>query len=106
MEWVRLILALIVGIATAIPLIAKLIDMVEQYVRERNWSKLLKLVMDLMGTAEGMFDNGIIKKNWVLESVAALSDTVDYDIDMEEVSALIDSLCAMSKQVNYSAKAV
>ena len=32
--------------------------------------------------------------------VKASADTVDYDIDMEVISKLIDDLCKMSKTVN------
>ena len=32
--------------------------------------------------------------------VKASADTINYDIDLEKVSELIDSLCAMTKIVN------
>ena len=32
--------------------------------------------------------------------VKASSDTINYDINMDEISALIDSLCDMAKVVN------
>lgn len=106
MEWVKYIVAILSGIATAIPLVVKLVKVVEDSVRERNWSKLLGLVMNLMESAETMFDEGTTRKAWVMQYVEAMSDSVDYDIDMEVVSELIDSLCAMSKQVNSPEKAV
>jgi hypothetical protein len=36
--------------------------------------------------------------------VKASADTVDYDIDMEVISKLIDDLCNMSKKVNAPAE--
>jgi len=57
-----------------------------------------------METAEEKFDNGADRKEWVLAMVKASADTVDYDINMEEISKLIDDLCKMSKKVNAPAE--
>lgn len=106
MKWLEFIIAILSGMATTIPLIIKLVKVVEDSIRERNWDKLLKLVMNLMESAESMFDDGASRKEWVLQYVDAMSDSVDYDIDMEVVSGLIDNLCSMSKQLNTREKAV
>lgn len=100
MNWIDLVLCILAGVATAIPLIAKLVSFVKTNVREKNWGKLLNLVMILMGEAEDMFVVGAEKKEWVLKRLQILSSTLDYDVDLEAVSDLIDSLCAMSKTVN------
>ena len=60
--------------------------------------------MNYMETAESKFDNGADRKEWVLAMVKASADTVNYDIDMNAVSDLIDSLCNMSKTVNAPEK--
>ena len=52
-----------------------------------------------------MFEKGADRKEWVLAMVKASADTIKYEIDMDEISALIDSLCDMSKVVNNSAEA-
>ncbi len=65
---------------------------------------MLDLIMKLMEEAEGKFDNGTTRKEWVLAMIKASSDSINYDTDMEKVSALIDSLCAMAKVVNYKEK--
>ena len=62
------------------------------------------MVMKYMTAAEGKIEDGAAKKEWVLAMVAASADTVDYDIDMDAVSKLIDSLCEMSKAVNVRKK--
>ena len=69
---------------------------------EKNWNKMLEMVMDLMETAEGMFESGADRKEWVIAMVKGSADTINYDIDIEAISALIDSLCDMSKVVNNS----
>lgn len=100
MDWVELIISILAGLATAIPLVVKLVEYVQKAVKEKNWNKLLELVMELMQTAENKFDNGADRKEWVMAMVKASADTINYDIDTEAVSNLIDSLCDMSKVVN------
>ena len=99
-EIIELIIAILSGLAAAIPLVVKLVEYVQKATREKNWSKVLDLVMDLMAVAETKFTTGAERKEWVLMSVKAMSDTIDYDINMDEISKLIDALCDMSKVVN------
>lgn len=105
MQWLQLIASIIAGLITAIPLAIKLVEYVKKAMKERNWSKVLDMVMKYMATAEEKFDNGADRKEWVLAMVKASSDTVNYDIDMDAISKLIDDLCSMSKVVNASADA-
>lgn len=100
MDWVKIIVSTLAGLATAIPLVVELVKYVQKAVREKNWSKVLDMVMNLMQTAESKFETGAERKEWVLAMVKASADTIDYDIDMVAVSDLIDSLCNMSKVVN------
>ncbi len=104
MEWHEIIVSILSGLAVTIPLVIKLIEYVKKAIREKNWGDLLNLVTDLMTEAEGKFDNGEDRKEWVLMCVKASADTIDYDIDLDEVAELIDSLCAMSKVVNVKTK--
>lgn len=100
MKWYEILVNILSGIAVAIPLVVKLVEYVQKAMREKNWGKLLTLVMQFMAEAEEKFDNGADRRAWVLDMIAASADVVDYDIDLEEVGKLIDSLCAMSKKVN------
>jgi hypothetical protein len=100
MEWYEILISVLTGLATAIPLVIKLIEYVKKSIKEKNWDKLLTLVTNLMKEAETKFDNGIERKEWVLMMVKASADTIDYDIDLNAVSELIDSLCEMTKIVN------
>lgn len=104
MGWLQLIASIVAGLITAIPLAIKLVEYVKKAVKEKNWGKVLDMVMKYMATAETKFDNGADRKEWVLAMVKASSETVNYDIDMEVISKLIDDLCAMSKAVNAPAK--
>lgn len=104
MQWLQLIASIVAGLMTAIPLAIKLVEYVKKAIRERNWGKVLDLVMKYMAEAENKFDNGADRKEWVIAMVKASADTVDYDIDMEVISKLIDDLCMMSKTVNAPAE--
>lgn len=100
MEWYEILTSILTGLAVTIPLVVKLVEYVQKAIKEKNWNNLLTLVMKLMAEAESKFDNGADRKQWVLGMVEASADTINYDIDLEEVGKLIDSLCAMSKKVN------
>lgn len=100
MEWLQLVVSVLAGLATAIPLAIKLVEYVQKAVKEKNWGKMLDVVMEKMALAEDMFDNGAGRKEWVLAMVKASAETINYDVDMEAIGQLIDSLCKMSKKVN------
>lgn len=102
MNTINIIVSILAGLATAIPLVVKLIEYVSKAIKEKNWQQLLSLIMELMARAEANPDllNGAARKQWVLSMVEAAADTINYDIDIEAVSALIDSLCALTNKVN------
>ena len=99
-SYINYIVAILTGLATAIPLVINLIKYVQKAAKEKNWKQVVKLVMNLMKKAETKFDNGADRKEYVLSMIKASADTINYDIDMDAISDLIDSLCSMSKVVN------
>lgn len=101
-EWVRMVVAILSGLATSIPLVVQLVKYVQKTIREKNWPEVMKVVTDYMTRAETMFEKGADRKEWVMTMVEAFAVTVDYDIDMAKISDLIDELCRMSKKVNVS----
>lgn len=100
MEYFEYIIAIISGLCVCIPLVQKLFVVMKKYYMEKNWPGLIMIVTDYMKQAEMLFDNGSDKKEWVMQMIAASANTVNYEIDMEVVSKMIDSLCSMSKVVN------
>ena len=100
MEWYEIAISIFTGLVTAIPLVIKLVEYVQKAVQEKNWNNLLKLVMNLMAEAEDKFEKGADKKAWVLGMVEASAKTINYEVDLEQVGELIDSLCDMSRLVN------
>lgn len=100
MQWLEYVLSIVAGLAAAIPLVIKLIEYVKKSIREKNWPEMLKMVMGFMEIAEKKFEDGETKKAFVMSMVAASAEKVNYDIDMNVVSEMIDSLCDLSKEIN------
>ncbi len=100
MEWMNYVLSILSGLTIAIPLVIKLVEYVKKSIKEKNWDKLLSLVMKLMSEAEGKFEDGATKKEWVLAMVRASAESINYDIDIDAVGDLIDNLCDMANVVN------
>ena len=99
-KYIELIVAILSGLGACIPLVVQLVKYCQKAVREKNWNQLLKLVMNLMEEAETKFETGADRKEWVMMMIKASADTINYEIDMDEISKLIDSLCSMTKIVN------
>lgn len=97
---INIVISILSGIATTIPLIVALVRYIQKAAKEKNWSIVLNLVMKYMEEAEKQYESGAEKKQYVLAMIKASANEVNYDIDMEAVSKLIDDLCSMSKKVN------
>lgn len=99
---VSLIVALLSGLATCIPLAYKLVQYVKKATQEKNWNALLGLVINLMEQAEKKFTDGATRKEWVMAMVQTSAEYINYPIDNVALGKLIDTLCDMSKIVNYN----
>ena len=97
---VSLIVSILGGLAVCIPLAYKLVDYVKKAVQERNWGALLGLVVDLMEQAETKFNDGATRKDWVMAMVKTSAEYINYPLDSDALSSLIDNLVAMTKVVN------
>lgn len=69
MEILELIIEILTGLLVVIPLVAKLIEYVKKSTLEKNWNNLIRLLLNLMATAEEKFDNGADRKQWVIAMV-------------------------------------
>ena len=98
--WIQAIISILSGIAILVPLVIKLIEYVQANAKEKNWSSLMVLVMNLMAQAEQMFDKGADKKEWVINELKAVANTLNYEIDWNVVSEMIDKICDVSKEIN------
>ena len=98
--WIQAIISILSGVAILVPLIIKLVQYVQANAKEKNWSSLMVLVMNFMAQAEQMFDKGADKKEWVINELKAVANTLNYEIDWNVVSEMIDKICDVSKEIN------
>ena len=101
LQFVCIILA---GAATAVPLALQLVRYAKMAVEEKNWTKLLELVLELMKNAEEIYESGPQRRDYVIDAVMQLGQRVGYTMEEEALGKLIDDLCAMSKTVNAAKK--
>ena len=104
MEWLELVIAILSGIATCVPLVISLIKCIKNAAKEKNWSKLIVIVSNFISEAEILYPDGASKKEYVINSVLAIAKTIDYPIDKDMLSELIDNLVTLSKKVNTEKK--
>jgi signal transduction histidine kinase len=100
MTILEIIISILTGIATCIPLVIKLVQYVQVATKEKNWINLLKLLNDLMAEAETLYETGAERKVWVLSMIKASAKSINYDIDIDVISKLIDDIIALTKVVN------
>ena len=105
--WIQIAISILSGIAVAIPLIIKLVNVVKDSVKEKNWNLLMKMTMDYMTEAEKNIASGAERKEWVMSMVIASAANINYpmtDDDVKKIEDLIDAICDASKILNNSAK--
>ena len=105
--WIQIAISILSGIAVAIPLIIKLVNVVKDSVKEKNWNLLMKMTMDYMTEAEKNIASGAERKEWVMSMVIASAAHINYpmtDDDVTQIEDLIDAICDASKILNNSAK--
>ena len=56
--------------------------------------------MNLMEDAEQLYERGADKKDYVMKALEEVSGTINFDIDYDVVSDMIDSICDTSKVIN------
>ena len=104
--WIQIAISILSGIAVAIPLIIKLVNVVKDATRSKNWNLLIKMTMDYMTEAEKNIASGAERKEWVMSMVIASVANINYpmtDDDVKKIEDLIDAICDASKILNNSA---
>ena len=103
MSWVDIVVSIMSGLAVCIPLVVQLVNVVRNSVKEKNWSQIVAIVLDLMKEAETLFSDGATKKAYVMASVESAAKSINYNYDevaKQKVSDMIDAICATAKIVN------
>lgn len=99
---VSMIVSILTGLAACIPLAVKLVQYAQQAAKEKNWGAFLGLAVDLIQEAELKFEDGATRKEWVMAMVKTSAEYINYPVDSDALSNLIDTLVGMSKNVNAS----
>lgn len=99
-----LVLAIISGVTTCIPLIVQLVKYIKMAAAERNFGNIMKIVVDLMPEAEEKFSTGEARKQYVMSNIESLSNSLHYEVDLDKVSTMIDAIVAASKKINIDKK--
>lgn len=102
MNILELLIEILGGLVVIIPLVVKLVEYVKKSALEKNWNNLIRLLLNLIATAEEKFDNGADRKQWVIAMVQASANTINYPISEKELGDLIDNLVALTKKVNVA----
>ena len=103
MSWVDIVVSILSGLAVCIPLFVQLVNVVRASVKEKNWSQIVAIVLDLMKEAETLFSDGATKKAYVMASVESAAKSINYNYDevaKQRVSDMIDAICATAKIIN------
>ena len=103
MSWVDIVVSILSGLAVCIPLVVQLVNVVRASVKEKNWSQIVAIVLDLMKQAETLFAEGAARKAWVMAGVESAAKSINYNYDevaKQKVSDIIDAICATAKIVN------
>lgn len=99
-KFVEYLPAILVGLAAIIPLVTALVKYVTKAADDKNWNIIVKMVLDLMVQAEHDYSSGTERKEFVMNQMKVLAATVDFEVDWDKVSDLIDALCEMAHEVN------
>lgn len=103
-DWINLIVSVLAGLVTAIPLVVQLVKYIKVAVKEKNWSKIMTLVLNLMTEAERNYATGAERKQYVMDSIESIKDVLDYEVDMKAIGDMIDAIVAASKTINTEVK--
>lgn len=100
MEIMELVVAVLAGLATCIPLVIKLVQYIEKAAQEKHFGDIIKLVLQLMAEAEENYASGAERKEYVIDAIQNISDSLNYTVDLDKVSKMIDEICDASKHIN------
>ena len=100
MDIISLVVAIISGVATCIPLVIQLVKYIKEAAKSKNWTPLMQLVLKLMAEAEKNQATGAERKKYVIDTIKAMESTLNYDIDENVISEMIDSIVNASKTIN------
>lgn len=102
MDYLNAIISILSGLAVCIPLVTKLVEVIQNAAKEKNWNTIVKMTFDYMASAQVMFEKGADRKEWVIGMVKASATQANYPLDeeaLEKISKMIDDTCDLAKEL-------
>jgi hypothetical protein len=99
-DWINVIISILSGVAVCVPLVIKLVKYIRESIKAKNWTNLMALVLRLMTEAEDLYETGAERKEYVMSAIKGMEDILNYDIDENVISVMIDSICSASRIIN------
>lgn len=99
-QTLQIIVQILTTLVTLVPMVFALVKYITAAVKGKNWNNLIGLILSLCAEAETQFTNGADKKQWVMSMVKSSLNFINYEIDDETLSLLIDSLIDLTNKVN------
>ena len=100
MDIVSLVVAIVSGIATCIPLIIQLVKYIKEAIKSKNWSALMTIVIQLMTDAEKLFATGEEREEYVISTIKSMEKTLNCDVDEKVIREMIKAIATASKTIN------
>lgn len=91
-------------IVTTFTTIAGFFSAAITYIKTKNWNKVKDAVSEYVKEAEKLSTAGVIKKEIVLAKIRTLCVKLKIKFNEEKVSALIESVVKLTKEVNAREK--
>ena len=98
--WFEIIVAMLTGLVACIPLVIKLVQVVKDTVKAKNWTPLMQLVLKLMAEAEENYSTGAEREEYVIDTIKAMESTLNYDVDEAVIREMIAAIVKASKKIN------
>ena len=98
--WVQIIVPIVTGLAACVPLVITIINMTKKNTKSQNWMAVMQLVLTLMVQAEASYETGAERKEFVLNSIKEMQDTLNYEVDLDAIGAMIDAITKASQKIN------
>ena len=100
----NIVLSIISGLVTCIPLIIKLVQVIQEASKSKNWAPVMQIVLKLMKEAEKLHETGAERKEYVITTIKSMEANLNFDIDENVVAAIVDSIADASKTINTESK--
>lgn len=99
-NWIDLIIAICGAVSVIVPLAIKLYTTTKQLVQEKNYTKIISGIAEIAKEAEGLFDNGTERREYVLNILKVTSDNLGVPYDEVRFDKELTKIVEAAKKIN------